>query len=1253
MKKITIIAALLCSISAFSATRYLLQPYGATTWRTAGANEVNETLASGNSLSAWYNGKFATLVAGDEIWFAAGTYGNGAGITLKSGVSMYGGFVGTETSTSQRSKVSGGKAWEFTYPTIMNGNAPTSTDKNCFITTASVASTYIDGFTITKYNRTSTGTNGVGAKLMDNWIMQNCIVIDNKFNGTGSALCLGVGVNITGSGQLLNSWIYNNQNNRGTSSATANGGGVSMMGTTGALIKGCIIENNTATTSAGGIYCIYANAGNVVNGGGGTIEDCIIRNNTASATFGGGIRAYTNAMAAPLLIKNCQITDNTATAGSGGGMYLDFVSPAAPATQYSISVEGCVIKGNTASTGGGGIFINNGVYTPIKNCDIRDNKLTADADGSALHSAKALTLQNCIFANNSVFTGAAKTTVRLTLESNVYNCTFANNYSGTGSALNLTGVASKVTNCVFWGNTPSANPIINTTLSTLSFNATDGVTITGATVSNNISTLNSTTNNTFVSPTTFVGVPSTSDGGVQKAASAAADWSLMSGCPAINKGTDLAASGVTTDILGSITRPTGANTVDMGAYEYASTTAQTITFAALSAKTYGDASFTLAGTSSSGLTVSYASSNTDVATVSGNTVTIVGAGSTNITASQAGNGSYAYAVATNVVQGLTVNPKTLTIPDAIASNKVYNGTNAAVVTGTLSGIINSDDVTCTTGTFASVNVGNNITVTCILGGAKAANYSLTQPNITANITAASAPSTGGNITALGISAQDLPNTNLTVSSGELVINQTTTVNSVTVAPGAKLTLSSSTPLTATNGITLQSTSTDGTATLVDDYATATVNATVEQYAPQGRNWYITSPISSGNSSSFTNATDATPVVYWNEAGSTWAAASGALTVGKGYISVSNSGAAVTPISFAGLLNSGDVTVPLTRQGSSSVGFNLVGNPYPSYLDWSLVKADVLNANVSTTIWYRTKTSGGTYAFATYNSAGNSVVTNDANTDITKFIPPMQAFWVKVNSPLTSANLVFKNTMRAHKDVTNNKLKAPKAANVEQKTLRLNVSNGSNSDEALILFNSNALNTYDIYDSQKMFEGATATKPEIFTQVGTEKLVINGLNVMQYDTEIPLGFVAKQIGDYSISANELSNFENGTRVILIDKQNPNVETELTNGTAYNFSAPITAANTDRFSLLFRAPGVTTRVDNATKLNAQVFVNSANQITIIGAEKATYSIYNTVGQKIENSIVNSKLHTINYELNTGVYFVELLINGQTEIKKVIIR
>ncbi len=81
---------------------------------------------------------------------------------------------------------------------------------------------------------------------------------------------------------------------------------------------------------------------------------------------------------------------------------------------------------------------------------------------------------------------------------------------------------------------------------------------------------------------------------------------------------------------------------------------QTIIFAALPSKVAGDEPFSLTATASSGLAVTYESSDTNVATVSGSTLTIVSSGTTVITASQAGNSNYN--AATPVVQNQVVLP---------------------------------------------------------------------------------------------------------------------------------------------------------------------------------------------------------------------------------------------------------------------------------------------------------------------------------------------------------------------------------------------------------------------------------------------------------------------------------------------------------------------------------------------------------------------------------------------------------------------
>jgi hypothetical protein len=94
----------------------------------------------------------------------------------------------------------------------------------------------------------------------------------------------------------------------------------------------------------------------------------------------------------------------------------------------------------------------------------------------------------------------------------------------------------------------------------------------------------------------------------------------------------------------------------------------------------------------------------------------------------------------------TVNTKILTISGLTASNKVYNATTAASLTGTaaLVGVETGDIPNVTLGgsasaSFASASVGTGISVTVsgyTLSGSAAGNYSLTQPaGLTADITA--------------------------------------------------------------------------------------------------------------------------------------------------------------------------------------------------------------------------------------------------------------------------------------------------------------------------------------------------------------------------------------------------------------------------------------------------------------------------------------------------------------------------------------
>ena len=111
--------------------------------------------------------------------------------------------------------------------------------------------------------------------------------------------------------------------------------------------------------------------------------------------------------------------------------------------------------------------------------------------------------------------------------------------------------------------------------------------------------------------------------------------------------------------------------------------AQSITFAALETKTIGDADFDAAATASSGLAVSYSSSNESVATIVDGMVHIIGAGTTTIAASQEGDATFKSASAEQL---LTVVKKTQAISFAAIASKKAGDADFSLAASATSGL---------------------------------------------------------------------------------------------------------------------------------------------------------------------------------------------------------------------------------------------------------------------------------------------------------------------------------------------------------------------------------------------------------------------------------------------------------------------------------------------------------------------------------------------------------------------------------------
>jgi hypothetical protein len=253
----------------------------------------------------------------------------------------------------------------------------------------------------------------------------------------------------------------------------------------------------------------------------------------------------------------------------------------------------------------------------------------------------------------------------------------------------------------------------------------------------------------------------------------------------------------------AVTNPGGTLTITINS--------QTITFPAVpTSVTYGVAPITLSATASSGLAVTYSVSGP--ATLTGSTLTITGAGTVVVTAAQAGN--IDYSAATSVSQTVTVSKASLSLTAANAS-RVYGAANPSL-TGTLTGVVNSDNITATYATTATTTsaVGTYpITPTLVDPANRLVNYNVTNTAGTLTVTAASTT------------------TLLTLSAVQILANTAVTLTA-TVSPSA-----------ATGTVTFYSgTNSIGAGTITAGIATLTVsNLAVGSYSltasfPTGGNY---------------------------------------------------------------------------------------------------------------------------------------------------------------------------------------------------------------------------------------------------------------------------------------------------------------------------------------------------------------------------------------------------------------------------------
>ena len=329
--------------------------------------------------------------AGDEVWVAQGTYRPDSLIRsnkatsrtffLKDGVSLYGGFAGTESSKDARAR--GENPWEMTHETILSADddVPDTWQRaldegTSYRYTWQLESDQIPG---------STG-NGTHV-LYQADVISNLTVIDG-FTLTGAnanvwqVKACGGALYALGNVQLKNSRVIENQgyfSAQSTTDSNTYGGAVFLNGAGDARIEGCLFARN---------YC-HSSWGNAVGGAiyakNVTVSGCHFEDNV-SLDYGGAI--YNNGGT----VENCTFINNYA--GSGGAIYND-------GTATGNKVFNC--RGLL----GGGIFnLGTVSYTIVANCyaDAPEYGETMGGRGGGILNVDGMVLGSVVY-NNQAFWG--------------------------------------------------------------------------------------------------------------------------------------------------------------------------------------------------------------------------------------------------------------------------------------------------------------------------------------------------------------------------------------------------------------------------------------------------------------------------------------------------------------------------------------------------------------------------------------------------------------------------------------------------------------------------------------------------------------------------------------------------------------------------------------------------------------------------------------------------------------------------------
>lgn len=324
------------------------------------------------------------------------------------------------------------------------------------------------------------------------------------------------------------------------------------------------------------------------------------------------------------------------------------------------------------------------------------------------------------------------------------------------------------------------------------------------------------------------------------------------------------------------------------------------------------------------------------------------------------------------------------------------------------------------------------------------------------------------------------------------------------------------------------------------------------------------------------------------------------------------------------------------------GWNLMGNPYPSSINWG-TDSDPVDGWTRTNIYnsfYIWNMDLGQYAY--FNGAGDGDSLNGGR----RFIAPCQGFWIRADSNQTNYVMAMDNRVRLHSTVPYLK----KTVNQTPNSLRVKAAGYGLGDELLVKFNPDAGPGIDAYDTYKFYGAKEA--PQVFTMDESKhQLSINTMPVLPSFLDVPMGFTVDTTGSFTLTFTQVNSFGTDVKIMLEDTKTHQMIT-LQEGSTYEFKH-VKGDSPNRFILHFYKN--TFGVDESTEVKAiQVFSSNGNlYVKNFTGITGKIFVYDATGREVYASMIDGEpMNSFNLAVCKGYYIARVVTSERIYNQKVFI-